>query len=123
MQNLCSKDFFKPTPFNEDTKTQIWMSQIADSHDNFCNCTHPFAHLFASILPPGHKDRNLTINQILERDYKELCRGGGPEDASGGQTSAGGTGGGFKNIKEENQEEDLPEEEIEELLTAAADAR
>ena len=123
MQNLSAKDFFVATPFNLETKNQIWMSQIADSHDNICYCNHPFAHLLACIFPPGHQDRNLTINQILERDYTEKCRGGGDADASGTPTGAGGTAGGFKNIKEESQEEDLPGDEIEELLTAAADER
>ncbi len=77
MQALSAKDFYTPTPYNQDTKNQIWLSQIADSHDNFCNCNHPFAHLLASIFPPGHKDRNFTINQILARDYKEKCLSGG----------------------------------------------
>lgn len=122
MSGIEAKDFFNPTPFNQDTKTQIWMSQIADSHDNICYCNHPFAHLLASIFPPGHKDRDLTINQILLRDYKEKCRSGGEEGESPG-LGPGGTGGGFKGIKpEEREEEDLPPEEVEELLAAAADA-
>ncbi len=60
------------------------MSQIADSHDSICNCNCPFAHLLASIFPPGHKDRHLTINQILQRDYKETCHSGGDADAAAG---------------------------------------
>ncbi len=44
----------------------------------------PFAHLLASIFPPGHKDRDLTVNQILNRDYKELCLSGGKEEKSHG---------------------------------------
>ncbi len=65
MSKVQAKDFYTPTPYNQETKNQIWMSQIADSHDNFCNCHTPFAHLLASIFPVGHQDRNLTINQIL----------------------------------------------------------
>jgi len=118
-KNICSTDFFVPTPFNEETKTQVWMSQIADSHDNICNCTHPFAHLLASIFPPGHTDRNKTINYILARDYKDKCLSGG-DAAKGHGLAASGTGGGFK-PKEEEEEEDLPEEEIENLLAAAAE--
>lgn len=120
MNNLTSKDFFTPTPFNDETKTQIWMSMLADGHDIICNCNSPFGHLLATIFPPGHQDRDLTINQILKRDYKAQCRSGGAADEDTG-TPAGGTGGGFKGIKEENTEEDLPEEEIEKLLTAAAE--
>ncbi len=117
MQNLCAKDFYKSTPFNPETKTQIWMSIIADGHDNICNCPCPFAHLLACIFPPGHQDRDLTINQILERDYTALCLSGGAADESPG--TAAGAAGGFKGIKEEGHEEDLPEEEIEGLLAAA----
>nr|UHS18327.1 MAG: hypothetical protein [Gammatorquevirus sp.] len=118
MQSLSATDFYKKTPFNSETQTQIWMSQIADAHDNYCNCDCPFAHLLASIFPPGHKDRDLTINQILQRDYQQCHSGGEGEESHG---MAGGAGGGFKNIKEENTEE-FPEEEIEGLLAAAEDA-
>lgn len=119
MQNISSSDFFVPTPYNQETKTQIWMSQIADSHDNICNCSHPFAHLIASIFPPGHKDRDLTINQILARDFTDKCLSGGKEDAAHGMGGTG-TGGGFKPKEENTEEENLPEDEIEQLLTAAA---
>jgi len=119
MSKIQAKDFYKPTPFNEETKNQIWMSQIADAHDNICHCCHPFAHLLANIFPVGHKDRDLTINQILLRDFKESCHSGGTEERNTGMADSG-TAGGFKGIKEESQEEDLPEEEVEELLAAAA---
>jgi len=121
MSKIQAKDFFIPTPFNEETKNQIWMSQIADSHDNICHCNHPFAHLLANIFPVGHKDRDLTINQILLRDYQEKCLSGGTDGENHGLEGTG-TGGGFKGIKDENTEEDLPGEEIEELLAAAEDA-
>ncbi len=124
MQNLSATDFYKPTPFNEETKNQIWMSQIADAHDNICHCNHPFAHLLASIFPPGHKDRDLTINQILARDYKEACHSGGDAGESHGLAD-GGTGGGFKDIKEdpEEEEEELPTEEIDAILAAAEELK
>nr|UHS18463.1 MAG: hypothetical protein [Gammatorquevirus sp.] len=121
MSKIQAKDFYTPTPFNQETKNQIWMSQIADAHDNICHCNHPFAHLLANIFPVGHKDRDLTINQILLRDYKEKCHSGGTEEESHG-TDAGGTGGGFKGIKEESHEEDLPEDELEGLLAAAEES-
>lgn len=91
MSYISSKDFYTPTPFNSTTKQQIWMSQIADSHDNICHCNHPFAHLLANIFPVGHKDRDLTINQILQRDYEEQCRSGGAgeRDTTGHGTNAG----------------------------------
>lgn len=97
------------------------MSIIADSHDSICNCNHPFAHLLASIFPPGHQDRDLTINQILTRDYTEKCHsGGGVADAPGLadlDTDAAAT----RPPKEE--EEDFPGEELENLLAAASDEK
>lgn len=116
MSNLCVKDFYRETPYNADTKNQIWMSQIADSHDNHCNCPFPFAHLLSSIFPPGHRDRDLTINQILERDYKELCRSTGDAAASHGGAASGTAAA---STRKEGDEEEYPREELEELLAAA----
>ena len=59
------------------------MSQITNKHNNICHCKHPFAHLLTNIFPPGHKNRTLSINQILQRDYQEKCLSGR------GATSAG----------------------------------
>jgi hypothetical protein len=117
MQNISAKDFFIETPYNQDTKNQIWMSQIADSHDNICDCKHPFAHLLASIFPPGHKDRPLSINQILQRDYTEKCLSGGSAGESHGGVGGGGTG--TTDIKRED-EEDYLEEDLDALFAAAA---
>ncbi len=122
MQNLSAADFFKPTPYNKDTKNQIWMSMIADGHDIICNCFNPFAHLLASIFPPGHQDRDLTINQIIERDYKAQCHSGGTEERSGGEAAAGPSTKEDSNIKEENQEDEFTERNIEELIAAAENA-
>ncbi len=74
---LCSKDFFKRTTYNHETCEQMWCSAIGDYHDSFCGCDQPFAHILTCIFPLGHTDRDKTINQILERDYQQLCRGGG----------------------------------------------
>lgn len=100
MSQIDTKDFYTATSYNPETKTQIWMSQIADSHDNICCCSHPFAHLLASIFPVGHQDRNKTINQILLRDYREKCHSGGEGEENHGL----GDG-------EENQEEHIQKEE------------
>lgn len=118
MQNISSCDFFQHTHFNRDTKNQLWMSIIADSHDSVCNCWHPFAHLLANIFPPGHKDRDLTINQILQRDFSEKCHSGG-DAAEGTGMEPSGTGEDIKPDPEERGE-DFPEEEKEGLLAAAA---
>lgn len=118
MQNISAKDFFVDTPYNQDTKNQIWMSQIADAHDNVCHCNHPFAHLLANIFPPGHKDRTLSINQILQRDYTEKCRSGGGEETETGMADFAGPDAAADHIKEK----DLEEENIEDLIAAVEDA-
>lgn len=116
MQNIQSKDFFKETNYNQETKEQIWMSQLSDSHDNICSCHTPFAHLLASIFPPGHRDRNSTIQQILERDYKELCLSGGNAETSFGFTENLI----FKKEEENGKDQDIADEDLlEGLLTAA----
>lgn len=119
MNNITSSDFHKPTPYNSDTLNQIWMSTIADGHDIWCNCTGPFAHLLASIFPPGHTDRNLTINQIIQRDYKQQCHSGGIAERSGGgeniKTEDQGTG-------PENEEGEFTDANVEDLIAAATAA-
>ncbi len=74
---LCSKDFHRKSPYNHETKDQMWMSIIGDTHDAICGCDQPFAHLLTNIFPIGHTDRDKTINQIIWRDFKQLCRSGG----------------------------------------------
>ena len=115
---LSHKDFASKTKYNIDTQNQIWMSNIADSHDCWCDCPTPFAHLLSSIFPPGHRDRHLTIEQILQRDYKEKCLSGGGEEESHGMAGSGADGE-LQDIKDEGEE--FQGEEIENLL-AAADA-
>jgi len=112
--------FAKPTPYNNETKNQMWMSMIADGHDIWCSCCQPFAHLLDSIFPEGHTDRDKTIKQIIARDYP-LCHSGGAEEESGGMaagTSAATLFAAANTIKEE----DGPEEDIEGLLAAVEDA-
>jgi len=85
---LCSKDFFRKATYNHETCEQMWCSSIADHHDTFCNCEHVFAHFLTCIFPPGHEDRNKTINQILARDYQSVCRGGGTAEENLGMVVA-----------------------------------
>lgn len=118
MSNLTSTDFYRQTKYNPETLNQIWMSQLADSHDIFCNCQGPFAHLLASLFPPGHQDRDLTVNQILKRDYKECLSGGDAEKRTGGAATTNVDT--LKEEREDTQEEN--KEDIENLLAAAEDA-
>ncbi len=119
MQNISAKDFYEPCKYNFETRNQIWCSQIADSHDNYCDCKQPFAHLLASIFPPGHKDRDKTIDQILARDYTEKCLSSGEDAANHGLA-----GGGIKQEEETTEEKDTQkeEEDLDTLLAAAAAA-
>lgn len=99
----------------------MWMSEISDSHDIWCGCDTPFSHLLASIFPPDHTDRNLTIQQILTRDYQQCHSGGHGERGLG---MAGGLEEGDKDlgIKEEEEEEYIKDEELENLIAAGEDA-
>lgn len=115
MSNYSASHFFKPTPYNNDTKNQMWMSMIADGHDCICNCNSPFGHLLASIFPPGHQDRLLSIEDIINRDIKECLSGG---DAAASHGTADGDGdAAAEHIKLEG--EDFHADELEELLAAA----
>lgn len=112
--------FVTPTPYNNETKNQMWMSMIADGHDIWCSCCQPFAHLLDSIFPEGHRDRQKTIQQIIDRDYP-LCHSGGTDEKDGGLgagTSAATLFAEESTIKRENSEE----EDIEGLLAAVEDA-
>ena len=110
-------NFYKPTTYNGDTKGQMWLSIVGDAHDMHCGCQQPFAHLLQNIFPEGHKDRNLTVDQIIARDFKE-CHFGGEEEEDHGLV-AGTSAATLQNLKEE--EKDFQEEEgIEGLLAAAA---
>ncbi len=96
------------------------MSGIADSHDSWCNCDTPFAHLLASIFPPGHTDRTRTIQEILTRDFRQQCLSGGA-DAKNSGTAADIDAATALQLKEEKQ--DMSEEEnVEDLLAAIEDA-
>lgn len=111
----------KPCIYNLDTRNQLWCSVIADSHDNWCGCKTPFAHLLASIFPPGHQDRHKTIEEILERDYKEICLSGGDAETGLGIPTTTETGEGAAGLKEE-EEEYIKDEELQNLVNVGEDA-
>lgn len=87
---LCPRDYFRNPKYNTETKDQLWMSILSDSHEIYCGCDTPFAHLLANIFPIGHADRDKTINQILWRDFKQLCHSGGDAGAASGTPGGGG---------------------------------
>lgn len=111
----------RPSPYNSDTKNQLWCSIIADSHDSVCGCDTPFAHLLSTIFPPGHTDREKTITQILNRDYKELCLSGGGEERDHGLPTDTEHTGDAAGLKEE-EEEYIKDEDLQDLIDAGEDA-
>lgn len=111
--------FFKPTNYNGDTKGQMWLSIVGDAHDIHCGCNQPFAHLLQNIFPEGHKDRHLTVDQIITRDFKE-CHFGGEEDEDHGM--AAGTSAATLNAIKEEEKLFQDDAGVEDLLAAAADA-
>ncbi len=113
--------FYRFCPYNYETKQQLWLSQLTDSHDIFCGCTEPIAHLLSLLFEPNHKDYNKTIKEVVETRFKQLqCHFGGAEEKSGG-----GEVKEDPSTKEEEKEkptkEDFTEIDIEDLL-AAVDA-
>lgn len=110
--------FYKPSKYNGETRQQMWMSVVQDFHDSFCNCTCAFAHLLDCIFPEGHKDKDLTIRQIIDRDT--ACRFGGEEDESHGM--AAGTSAATLIKQEEGDQDTKGDEGIEELIAAVEDA-
>lgn len=122
MQNLGPEHFYKKCTYNAQTKNQLWMSEIADSHDIWCSCDTPFAHLLSSIFPPDHKDRKLTIEQILTRDWQQCHSGGGEGESHGLPTDGGHTEEEkLLEIKEEDQDI-IKDEDLQELIAAGEDA-
>lgn len=110
---------FKPTKFNNETKQQLWMSIFADSHDSICNCDTPFAHALDCMFPEGHRDRKLTVEQIIVRDTAQWHSGGTEEESHG--LADGNIEKTREPQPEEGDFEDLDDVGIEELI-AAADA-
>lgn len=112
-------NFFRKTTFNQETLEQLWLSQINDTHDSICNCTRPFIHLLALLFTEEHKDRHLSIHNIITREFKQhQCLFGGDADKNIGMALAAGIP---EEEKPTEEKEDLTEEDIEELI-AATDA-
>lgn len=110
--------FYKPTTYNGDTKGQMWLSIVGDAHDMHCGCQRPFAHLLQNIFPEGHKDRNLTVDQIITRDLQE-CPFGGEEEKDLGM-AAGTSAATLQGLKEE-EKDFLEDAGVEDMLAAAAE--
>lgn len=68
-------------------------------------------------MPPGHPDRNLTVQELIDKATNKKWPSGGTEetDTTGQRTKDGEKG----EEDLENLEDVFTEENIEELLTAA----
>lgn len=98
------------------------MSVFQDTHDSICECTTGFAHALDLMFPEGHKDRNLTVAQIITRDTALWHSGGTGETSHGLADGKTGPEGDTTEIQEEEKEDSLADEDIEELIAAADDA-
>lgn len=113
---------FQPTKYNNETKEQLWMSIFADAHDSICECSTPFAHALWCMFPEGHKDRDLTIAQVITRDTA-LWHSGGTEEENLGLADGGANlPENTEQQPEEERRDSLGDVEIEELIAAADDA-
>ena len=95
------------------------MSTVNDFHDSFCSCWHGFAHMLDLIFPEGHKDRDKTIKEIIDRDIQ--CLSGGHEEEDHGMAEEI-TLRGDAATHAAAAEEDFPEEDIDALVTAVEHA-
>lgn len=110
-------EFFQPPAYNHQGRQQLWLDGCIFTHDSWCGCNYPALHLLATLLPPGHKDRDLTVDEIITRETKK-CLSGGKEETDGGPPPAIEQ----KDTEEEpeNLEDVFTEDAIDELLAAAA---
>ncbi len=120
---MNSYNFFKKCPYNQETREHLWCSVITDSHDSLCGCTSPISHWLSIVFPEGHKDLDLTVRQIIQRESEnQRCLfGGGKEDKDGTAAEIDAF------INQEKEEDILPpgeniEDNLEELLAAAEEA-
>lgn len=113
---------YKTTTYNSATLQQLWMSIIADSHDIHCECLTPFAHILDCMFPEGHSDRDKTIREIINRDYKP-CHTGGKGETSHGLADTEDLEE-IITINPRGEEESgfIEDEELRNLIAAADDA-
>lgn len=117
---MSTYEFYRRTPYNKETLQQLWTTIINDTHDCHCGCTVPFVHLLDILFPPDHKDRHLTIDDIIKREKKYIkCLFGGTEEEDTTGVKEEPTAA--ENIENQKEGEDFTEDNLEDLL-AAADA-
>lgn len=116
---MSIQKFFQPPNYNHIGRQQLWVDACVLAHDSWCGCNHPIAHFIDSVLPVGHKDRDLTIQEVLSRDLTAACHSGGVAETNGGAAAATATEE-IEGPTNAELEEIFTEDAIKELLDAAA---
>lgn len=111
-------EFWQAPAYNQQGRQQLWIDGCVFTHDSWCGCNYPILHLLSALLPPGHKDRDLTVEELISRETKK-CLSGGLEEKGG--TATIDTNTEETEIGLENLEDVFTEDAIDELLAAAAD--
>lgn len=116
-------EFYRPTPYNKETKQQIWSTIFTDAHDLHCGCTEPAAHFLNELIPPDHPQRHTSIDSFINNCYRrQICLfTGGKEEKDSGEAKEDHTTKGDGKPTEE-KEDTYADINIEDLLAAAADA-
>lgn len=117
---MSNTRFFEPPNYNLDGRQHLWVECCTNSHDTWCGCNYPAAHLLACLLPVGHKDRQLTVQQVIEKAFTHKWPSGGNEEEGGGEEQAPEEAE-EKEPTIEDLEDAFGEGAIDELLAAAAD--
>lgn len=111
-------NFYKPSPYNSETKNQIWTTIFTDAHDEFCGCTEPAAHFLNQLIPPDHPSRHQSIDSFIKSCYKrQRCLFGGKEEKDGGEEDT--DPGTKEKLPTKREEEEFENINPEELLAAA----
>lgn len=116
---MSNTSFFEPPRYNLDGRQQLWVDSCVQSHDTWCGCNNPTAHLLNCLLPPGHKDRYLTVQLLIEKAYNTKWPSGGTEETN--TTTQEEEHGEEDKEDIENLEDAFGDGAIEELLAAAAE--
>lgn len=118
---MSTINFYRTTPYNKETKEQIWGTIFTDAHDLHCGCTEPTAHILNNLIPPDHPSRHQTIdNYIFNCFRRQLCLFGGKEEKSTGEAST--VPGTKENTTLTEEKEEYVDINTEDLLAAAAAA-
>lgn len=107
---------WQPPKYNCEGRTQLWVDACLQTHDSWCGCDSPAIHLLSCLLPPGHKDRGFTVEELITR---QQCHFGGAEEKDGGQTEDLPTR--EEETTAENLDAGFSDAAIDELLAAAAE--